>query len=708
MSQSDFLFKEALDLLKDGAYEQAIMKFNELQNSGLQDSVLSEEDFYIARGSAYLSNEEVDRSREDFENALKLNSSSAEACMGLAKSFILEGLNKEAKVMFEWAAKNEPENKAAIEHLEKINEILGYDLDHNSLSNNEKILDEENSFNSLFEKAYQLFIEKDYDRSLENLDELQAKFEEDVNILRGNIYLAKDDLENSKIYFEKALEVNNRSFAAYNGLATIYKLRGMLNDAKVMYECALGLNPENSVAGLGLTEINRELGVPIFHTAINIITDSRLSAVLNEKLNDAYKLFQNKEYQKSLSIVENVLEENSVKALKTVAASVNNFAGFNLLALDKYSDAQKKFEEALNQNPNSSQACAGLAELLFIDGKFKESKTMYEWALKNNQTNHFAKSGLGKVNEELGFSVDHSTLDLGIPEEIDKEFTDLLTKAYELFTDKKYSETIELINEAEELLVKFKYDNDLTKPLSSLYNFRGFNYLALQKLDEAEKSYEKALKINPKSSQACAGLGEILFLTSKDKDAKRMYEYAVSYEPRNQFAISGLAKVNKSLGLSENDNTLIPNDRKGITERIGNLIEDAYDNYNKKSYENAIEKLTEAEKLVEDNFDSQENFETLTRVNNFLGFNYLGVDNSSKAKECFTKALQSDSNSSQACAGLGEILYLEGKDEESKTMYEWAVKNNQNNNYALAGLAKVNKVLGKPENHNTLLETELN
>ncbi len=708
MSQSDYLFKEAIDLLKNGDFEQAILKLNELEDFGLDSNIISKEDFYIARGSAYLSSSDMNNSRSDFEAALKINPSSAEACMGLAKSFLVDGLNKEAKVMFEWAVKNEPENKAAITNLEKMNDLLGYELSHNSLSNNEIIIEEENNFNSLFEKAYQLFIEKEYDRSLENLEELQIKFEEDVNILRGNIYLAKDDLENAKHYFEKTLEANNKSVAAYKGLANIFKLKGMLNDAKVMYECALGLNPEDSVAGLCLTEINRELGVPILHTAINFVTDSRLSKELNEKLNAAYNFFLSKEYEKSLAIVENVSKEKSVEDLKGVSASLDNFLGFNLLALDKYDEANSKFEDALNKNPNSSQACAGLAELLFIDGKYKESKTMFEWALKNNSNNQFAKAGLAKVNEELGFTQDHSTLDLGIPEEIDKEFTDLLTKAYEFFTNKNYNSTIELINDAEKLLLKYENDSDVSRSLTSLYNFKGFCYLALQSFSEAEESYEKALKINPKSSQASAGLGEVLYLSGKDEEAKKMFEYAVCYEPRNQFAISGLAKINRSLGLPENDNSLLPEDRKAVTDKISTLIEDAYEDYNQKNFNEAIEKLSEAEKLIEENFDSEENFETLTRINNFLGFNYLGLSDISNGKECFTKALNVDSKSSQACAGLGEVLYLEGKDEESKTMYEWAVKNNTNNKYAIAGLAKVNKALGKPENHNSLMEFSLN
>jgi tetratricopeptide (TPR) repeat protein len=233
----------------------------------------------------------------------------------------------------------------------------------------------------------------------------------------------------------------------------------------------------------------------------------------------------------------------------------------------------------------------------------------------------------------------------------------------------------------------------IQKALTSLYNLRGFAYLSLNNIAKAKEAYEKALNINPTSSQACAGLGEILFLTNKDDEAKRMFEYAVSYEPLNQFAAAGLKKVNESLGLPESDNSLIARPKKEKTEAISNLIEDAYSNFEGRNFKEAIEKLDEAERMIEDNFPLEENFESLTRLNNFKGFSFLNLDKKQEAKECFEKALTLDSKSSQACAGLAEIFLSEGKNEEAKTMFEWALKNNPQNVYAEKGLEKINKIL---------------
>ena len=210
------------------------------------------------------------------------------------------------------------------------------------------------------------------------------------------------------------------------------------------------------------------------------------------------------------------------------------------------------------------------------------------------------------------------------------------------------------------------------------------------------------MEANPSSSQASAGLGEIMFLEGKDQEAKTMFEYALKYEPRNTFAIAGLKKANKSLGLQENDNTLTPKIKKEKSEKIGNLIDEAYKAFNEKKYKAIIPLLDEAEKLVEENFSREENYETVTRINNFKGFSYLALVDEDKAKICFEKALQLSPNSSQACAGLAEVFFLEGKDEESKIMFEWAIKNNPTNNYAKLGLKKVNNALGMADDHNSL------
>ena len=129
------------------------------------------------------------------------------------------------------------------------------------------------------------------------------------------------------------------------------------------------------------------------------------------------------------------------------------------------------------------------------------------------------------------------------------------------------------------------------------------------------------------------------------------------------------------------------------------ILEASYELFRLKHFDEAIKSLNKSEEL----FYSQDNKDLVAAYENMKGFNYLGIDDKVGARECFETALNINPESSQACAGLGELFYLDGKDMEAKTMFEFAVKNNPENRYAVSGLEKVNKILDYPDSHNTLI-----
>lgn len=286
---------------------------------------------------------------------------------------------------------------------------------------------------------------------------------------------------------------------------------------------------------------------------------------------------------------------------------------------------------------------------------------------------------------------------------------DMINKIYELFEKKQFDESIKVIDQTVEQLLKepdssFEgtQKNDI---LCILYDFKGFNYLGLDDVPEARKCFEKALELNPNSSDACAGLAECFYLEAKDDEAKIMYEWAIDNNPLNQFAINGLTKVNKRLGLPDNHNTLNIDYTVKKREEYYKHLTDAYKLFNEKKYQEALDKLAEVEKIFAASLPSKSNLVKISNLENFKGFNYLAMNDLESARKCFEYSLQINPQSSQACCGLGEIFFLSGKDDEAKQMYEWAVKNNPNNPFAVEGLKKVNRELGFPDLHNRLFLT---
>lgn len=136
----------------------------------------------------------------------------------------------------------------------------------------------------------------------------------------------------------------------------------------------------------------------------------------------------------------------------------------------------------------------------------------------------------------------------------------LVDSAYEFFNTKKYSESLEVLSNLDEVLgaeTLSQKEKDAIRV--SLLNLKGFNFLGLNALEQATEMYAGALEINPNSSQACAGLGEVFHMQFKEEEAKTMFEWAIKNNHGNLFAVSGLAKVNRDLGLQENHNNLVLN-----------------------------------------------------------------------------------------------------------------------------------------------------
>lgn len=116
-----------------------------------------------------------------------------------------------------------------------------------------------------------------------------------------------------------------------------------------------------------------------------------------------------------------------------------------------------------------------------------------------------------------------------------------------LYEQKDYEAVIARIYAAESHFIDTLDD----ARLSALEVIKGFSQLALRKESDAMLSFENALNLNPESSQACVGLGEVFYLQNKDENARLMYGWAVKLDKENPGARRGLEKVTAALAAAE-------------------------------------------------------------------------------------------------------------------------------------------------------------
>jgi GT2 family glycosyltransferase/glycosyltransferase involved in cell wall biosynthesis/thioredoxin-like negative regulator of GroEL len=108
--------------------EKAIDSFDE--KSG---ELISYTELLNLAGNLFLATNDFEKAKSYFEKELETNPSSSSACFGLGQIFFAQENYEAAKVMFEWAIKNDSQNQQAINSLQNVNEILGLEINHNSL-----------------------------------------------------------------------------------------------------------------------------------------------------------------------------------------------------------------------------------------------------------------------------------------------------------------------------------------------------------------------------------------------------------------------------------------------------------------------------------------------------------------------------------------------------------------------------------------------
>ncbi len=382
-----------------------------------------------------------------------------------------------------------------------------------------------------------------------------------------------------------------------------------------------------------------------------------------DRIKNAFELIRQNNLEEALFTLDEAEKcyNPEDKNIGLTKEDIHLLRGSILYMQQDFQNALTSFEEALKENPESSEACLQLGKTFLELGEFDSAKVMLEWAVNNDSGNNIAKLLLQKVKDKIDNGIFSSLGD------------DLLTSAYQDFENKRYDSALQKITELEH------FHNE---KFASLLNFKGFVHLAQTKNELAKSAFERAKTINPESSQAYAGLGEIFYLTNDDKSAKIMFETALQHNPQNKFASAGLVKI---------EDANIQNPTTVASMIIEKLIEEAFANYSNGAYAEALNRLNVAEseiKKMEYN-DPQ----LISRLLSFKGMILLKSDNIVDARSAFEESLEANPESSNACAGLAQVFVSEKHYDAAKSMFDWALKFNPENASAREGLTNISTCL---------------
>ena len=203
----------------------------------------------------------------------------------------------------------------------------------------------------------------------------------------------------------------------------------------------------------------------------------------------------------------------------------------------------------------------------------------------------------------------------------------------------------------------------------------------------AEKSYRKALSIDPSFAEVNNNLGNILLASQEYEKAEDCFKKALKAFPDNPMVLSNFGYALQKQGKSEQ---AINNLMKAIA--ISPDYVDAHVNLGI-----AHRDLDQLDRALEC-FDKAINLKPshaaahINKAGTLVALNRLEI-----AVTCLEKAIKLSPNSIQAYSLVGEILVKQGRLQEAKNLYERAIKIAPTFAFFHIGLAMTYFLLGEPD-----------
>jgi len=135
------------------------------------------------------------------------------------------------------------------------------------------------------------------------------------------------------------------------------------------------------------------------------------------------------------------------------------------------------------------------------------------------------------------------------------EFLECFENARVSIANNEYDDAYQSLKKSLDVYTN-KPDEAKRAVLEDVLNLAGQIALMNKDLVVAKSYFEQELNLNPASSGACYGLGEVFFALEEYSSAKTMLEWSVKNAPENQYALEALGKVNLLLGNEAQHNSL--------------------------------------------------------------------------------------------------------------------------------------------------------
>ena len=374
----------------------------------------------------------------------------------------------------------------------------------------------------------------------------------DALITRGKLYLTENNTVNALSTLQTAVEANPRSVDAQLALAQTYVLRGANKEATTAFNDALKLDGKNMEARLGLArlQINSGSAADAVPLMLKIVEENPRN--LEARLLLLHGLMAVGDLPQATQQMNVLLQANPD------SATVQTAAGMLAQMKQDTAGARAAYSRALEADPRSYQALAGLLTAEMQGKQFGNAKALIEkqLALTPNDPNVLLMS----------------------------------------------AQTYNALGDAFAMEKALKKTVEVDPQSLQAYAMLGKMYYQQGRLDLARRELETYVNRAPNSVPANTMLGTILELQGRKDEAKTRYNKALQTDPRAAVAANNLAwidannngNLDMALQLAQTAKSQLPN-RHEVDDTLGYIY------YKKGLSARAIEALSVSTQRQPDN-----------------------------------------------------------------------------------------------------------
>lgn len=483
------------------------------------------------------------------------------------------------------------------------------------------------------------------------------------------------------------------------------------------YEGEIKKDPKNLRLTLAVAEVyyslkNYPLAVEYYKKALALdpenqkIKTSLAKAYLNNNdLVNSYELFEN----------INQLDPKNIEVLSGLG---------RIEALKHHvSEAESYYQKVLALDPTHFTTLFYLGELRIEQGQYGEAQEILEKLEVEDPkatwvTQALKRAKQGPILQEIKLIEEKGNYKEAIDRykqlyADDPESLDLYIAVGRIYTEmKRYKDAIAL----------YKHGLSLYPDANQLRIALGFTYLAKNDLTRSKNTLEVAAKRSPLDPEVWAGLGRIAALEGDEEDAEKLYQRSLKLNPSDTLTLSYLANLRMEQKKFKEAGELFKKiyqinpkaiwAKQAVEEaKLAPLVDAIHRKEEQKHYKEAeklYKELLAASPEDIDNYIRFANFYTSQklyrkavevylrgleinkgspRLQVALGYAYLANGDLAKGQKVFKKILEEDPPNADALAGLGRIEALMGEAMEAEAYYQWALGVDPTNTTALSYLA---------------------